>query len=43
MICCLKNFKNPWKIVDCCAVTGEGLETVLKDADKIIKHSRMKR
>ena len=39
----LKNFRNPSKIVDCCAVTGEGLETFLKDADKIIKDRRMKR
>ena len=38
----LKHLKNQWKIVDCCAVTGEGLETVLKDADQIIKLSKMK-
>ena len=38
----LKNFRNQWKIFDCCAVTGEGLETVLKDADNIIKQSKVK-
>ena len=33
------SYPGIWKVTECCAVTGEGLESVLAEASKMIKHA----